>query len=270
MLEQITPFILTYNEAPNIGRALAQLRWAGEIVVVDSGSDDDTLAIVAQFPQARVVQRPFDCFANQANFALKETDIKTAWVLALDADYILTPEIVEEIKGLSPSAPVDGYRAGFVYCIYDKQLRGTAYPPVAVLYRRERANYRQDGHAHRVEINGTVRELNSRILHDDRKPLARWFRSQIRYAAEEAEKLAALTPAELSKNDRIRLKRYFAPFFVLIYCLFIKGNILDGRAGIFYAFQRMLAETLLSLHLLDKDVQPEEFKVQSSKFKVQS
>jgi glycosyltransferase involved in cell wall biosynthesis len=270
MLDKVTPFILTYNEAPNIGRTLERLSWAREIVVVDSGSSDETLALVAQFPQARVVTRPFDCFANQANFALRETGIKTEWALALDADYLLTPELVEEIKDLSPPDTINGYRAGFVYCIYDKQLRGTAYPPVTVLYRREKAIYRQDGHAHRVEIKGAVGDLRSPIWHDDRKPLGRWAASQIRYAGEEAEKLAALPPAELSGNDRIRLKRYFAPFLVLFYCLFVKGNILDGRAGIFYAFQRMLAETLLSLNLLDADLQPEKSQVQSSKFKVQS
>src|SRR6476619_2943691 len=94
MLTEITPLILTYNEAPNIGRTLEQLRWARDIVVVDSFSDDETLEIVSGFPQARVVQRKFDTFAAQCNFGLTEAGIATEWVLSLDADYELTPELV--------------------------------------------------------------------------------------------------------------------------------------------------------------------------------
>jgi glycosyltransferase involved in cell wall biosynthesis len=250
MLEQITPLILTYNEAPNLARTLEPLRWAREIVIVDSFSDDETLAIAANFPQVRVVQRAFDSFANQANFALRETGMNTDWVLALDADYEATPELIDEITRLEPVA--DGYRARFVYCINGQRLRGTAYPPVTVLYRRERAVYRQDGHAHRVEIDGQVEMLKSFMLHDDRKPLSRWFRSQDIYARQEAAKLAEAT--ELGFNDRLRRLRWLAPFLVFFYCLFVQRNILDGRAGLFYAFQRMLAETMLSLRLLEQDL----------------
>ena len=97
MIDNITPLILTFNEAPNIGRTLEQLRWARDIVVVDSFSDDATLEIVSTFPQARVFQREFDSFAGQCNFGLSETEIQTEWVLSLDADYLLTPEMIEEL-----------------------------------------------------------------------------------------------------------------------------------------------------------------------------
>src|SRR5436853_1091677 len=97
MLDSITPLILTFNEAPNIGRTLERLRWARDIVVVDSFSDDETLEIVSSFSQARVFQRPFDNFAAQWNFALKETGIATEWVLGLDADFVLTQESIEEL-----------------------------------------------------------------------------------------------------------------------------------------------------------------------------
>ena len=88
MLEQITPLILTYNEAPNIGRTLENLSWARDVVVVDSFSDDETLEIAASFPNVRVVQRVFDSHRNQWEFGLRETEIQTPWVLALDADYV--------------------------------------------------------------------------------------------------------------------------------------------------------------------------------------
>src|SRR5919106_2423683 len=103
MLDQITPLILTYNEAPNIGRTLENLSWAQDIVVVDSFSDDETLEIAASFPNVRCVQRVFDCHRNQWEFGLRETGIKTPWVLALDADYILTTDLTDELQKLEPT-----------------------------------------------------------------------------------------------------------------------------------------------------------------------
>src|SRR5215475_3631918 len=159
MLDQITPLILTYNEAPNIGRTLEQLRWAQDIVVVDSFSDDETLEIVSGFPQVRVFQRKFDNFAGQCNFGLTQTGIATEWVLNLDADYVLTPELVEELRELKPTADVIGCRARFLYCIEGRKLRSGIYPPVIVLFRKSMGEFRQDGHAHRLHIEGKVVNL---------------------------------------------------------------------------------------------------------------
>ncbi|HJU92485.1 MAG TPA: glycosyltransferase, partial [Pyrinomonadaceae bacterium] len=102
MLDQITPLILTYNEAPNIARTLTGVSWAKDIVVVDSFSDDDTPEIARSFPQVRVIQRTFDSHRNQWEFGLRETNIATPWVLALDADYVLSDELIEELKSLNP------------------------------------------------------------------------------------------------------------------------------------------------------------------------
>src|ERR1044071_1645774 len=159
MLERITPLILTYNEAPNIARALEGLSWAREIVVVDSFSDDDTVQIAALFPNVRVVQREFDCHRNQWEFGLNETGISTPWVLALDADYVVTEEVIAELKTLEPHNDTVGYRAKFIYCINGKKIRSGIYPPVTVLYRRETARYVQDGHTQRVELDGEIKDL---------------------------------------------------------------------------------------------------------------
>jgi glycosyltransferase involved in cell wall biosynthesis len=254
MLKQVTPLILTYNEAPNIGRSLERLSWARDIVVVDSFSDDDTLEIVSRFPQVRIFQREFDCLENQWNYALNETGVRTQWILALDADYIATPELIDEIRGLYPPDAVNGYRARFAYCIYGKQLRGSAYQPVVVLYRREHARYRQDGHAHRVVVNGRVDELRSLMLHDDRKSVARWLNSQSVYQRQEMTKLLAAESKHLTLPDRIRKQKLLSPLLVFLYCLLIKGGIFDGKAGFYYAFQRMIAEALLSVYLLDEEL----------------
>jgi len=254
MLDNVTPLILTYNEAPNIGRTLAALGWARDIVVVDSFSDDETLAIVETFPQARVYQREFDCHQKQWNFGLQETGISSDWVLGLDADYVLTEEFSAELQTLRPEPSVNGYRAKFVYCINGKRLASGVYPPVTVLYRRAGASYTQDGHTHRLVIDGAVADLRAPILHDDRKSLSRWFEGQSRYTKLEAEKLLSARPDGLSWTDRVRRWRVVAPAAMLFYCLIVRGGLFDGWAGFYYAFQRALAELMLSLYLLDHDL----------------
>lgn len=252
VLDQITPVVLTFNEAPNIGRTLAMLDWARDIVVVDSFSTDETLDIVKRCGSARVLRRVFDVQSAQWNYAVKETGIRTEWVLALDADYVLSAELVAELKGLSPPAHLAAFRTDFRYCIYGRPLRGSVYPPVITLFRHRLASYEQDGHTQRVRIDGAVGRLNSVVYHDDRKTLAQWFASQSRYMELEAEKLINAPTARLSLADRLRLKIVVAPFVMLFYCAFVKGNILDGRAGLYYMLQRTTAELLLSLHLLSR------------------
>ena len=246
-MSAVTPLILTYDEAPNVGRVLDRLAWAERIVVVDSGSTDGTLELVARYPQAEVFHRPFDSFARQCNFGLDQ--IETEWVLSLDADYVLSEALVDEIYALPDDPEVAGYRARFVYCIEGRPLRGTLYPPRTVLYRKDRAHYADDGHGHRVHIDGPVADLRHPIFHDDRKPLARWLRSQDRYADLEAEKLLTTPPEHLGRVDRLRRLGWLVPFLTPAYCLLAKGLILDGRAGLTYTFQRTYAELLLALKL---------------------
>jgi glycosyltransferase involved in cell wall biosynthesis len=247
MLDLITPLILTYNEAPNIARVLQGLNWAREIVVVDSFSDDETVQIATSFANVRVVQRAFDNHRNQWEFGLTETGISTPWVLALDADYVVTEELIAELKTLEPKAA--GYRAKFIYCINGKRLRSGIYPPVTVLYRREAATYVQDGHTQRVTLDGEIKDLSSPLLHDDRKPFRRWFNSQSQYTQLEAQKLRAINPNELEFADRLRRWRFIVPPAMLFYCLVVRGGILDGPAGFYYAFQRAMAELMLSHRL---------------------
>jgi glycosyltransferase involved in cell wall biosynthesis len=249
MLEKITPLILTYNEAPNIARALGGLSWAKEIVVVDSFSDDETVQVATSFPNVRVVQRAFDCHRNQWEFGLKETGISTPWVLALDADYVVNEGLVSELKTLRPKDSTAGYQAKFIYCINGKRLRSGIYPPVTVLYRRESATYVQDGHTQRVALDGAIEDLRAPMLHDDRKSFKRWFNSQARYTELEAQKLRAADPANLALPDRLRRWLIVIPLAILVYCLIVRGGILDGWAGVYYAFQRMVAELMLSHRL---------------------
>jgi glycosyltransferase involved in cell wall biosynthesis len=248
MLDQITPLIITYNEACNIGRTLGGLSWARRIVVVDSGSTDGTLDIVAGCGRAEVAYRPYTDFASQCNFGL--TLVTTPWVLSLDADYLLGEDLIDELAALKPEPQTMGYRARFIYCIHGQDLRRSLYPPRVVLYRMGVASYTQAGHAHRLAISGPVGELRNPIRHDDRKPLGRWLASQRTYASAEADHLLAAGPA--NRADRMRHMAWPAPLAVLLYVLFVKGCVLDGWAGWYYALQRLTAEALLAIEIIDR------------------
>ncbi|HEX3881955.1 MAG TPA: glycosyltransferase family 2 protein [Stellaceae bacterium] len=248
MLDQITPLILTFNEAPNIRRTLDKLVWAQRIIVIDSGSTDGTLDILRACPKATVAHRQFDNFKAQWNYGLSL--VTSYWVLSLDADYELSDELVEELRSLPPAPQTIGYRAQLVYRIHGRNLRGSLYPPRVVLFRHGQAEYRQEGHTQQLAIDGDVLPLRGRIYHDDRKPLSRWFASQQRYARDEAEHL--LSQKTLSRADRLRRTGWAAPFAVFFYTLLVKRCLFDGWPGWFYTLQRLLAEILLALELIDR------------------
>jgi glycosyltransferase involved in cell wall biosynthesis len=252
VLEQLTPVILTFNEEANIERTLLRLNWARDIVVVDSFSTDATISIASRHKQVRPFQREFDSHAQQWNFAIDATSITTDWFLALDADFVLTDEVIAELAALKPDQSINGYAAGFLYCINGIPLRGTLYPAVTVLCRRGKAHYEQDGHTQRVVITGTVAMLTSKFLHDDHKPLSRWLVSQQRYARLEAEYLLSDDKDRLAFMDRIRRWGWAAPIVVFLYTLVGKGCILDGWRGWYYALQRLLAETMIALEIIDR------------------
>ena len=251
-LIEITPLILTYNEAPNIGRVLDQLRWAAHIVVIDSGSTDDTLAIAKAYPNVEIVYRSFDTHAQQWNYGLAR--VKTEWVLSMDADYLVSDQLLDELKTKDFTA--DGYLIPFKYCVFGKPLRGTILPPRLALFRRDRATYIDDGHTQKLVVQGETATLRAPFHHDDRKPLSRWLWAQDRYMVLEVKKLRSTPPHDLSLGDRIRKAKVLAPPIILIYCLILKGGILDGWAGWYYAWQRVLAEILLSIHLIQAETAP--------------
>lgn len=247
-MTDITAVVLTFNEAPNIERTLAKLSWLREVVVVDSLSTDDTVAIASRFPNVRVVTRAFTTHAEQWNYALEHTGIAAEWILALDADYVLTNALVGELQSLQPGA-INGFEASFEYCVDGRPLRCGVYPPVTVLYRRTAGRYEQDGHTQRLRLTGPAGRLRERIRHDDRKSIAHWLAAQARYMKLEADKLAGPS-RDGAFADAVRRWLIIAPPAMFLYSYVVRGGVLDGRAGLFYALQRTVSELILSLYLV--------------------
>jgi len=106
-------------------------------------------------------------------------------------------------------------------------------------------------------VAGKSKQLTAPVDHDDRKPLSRWLVSQDNYAKLEVEKLTTADPSTLRLQDRLRLKMIYAPMVTLLYTLLVRGVILDGWHGWYYAFQRTIAEVILSLRLLERKLRDE-------------
>jgi hypothetical protein len=103
-----------------------------------------------------------------------------------------------------------------------------------------------------VQISGAVAPLPYALLHDDRKPLERWLASQQGYLQIEAASLLNTPTGQLSAVDRLRKHTPLAPLAALVFCLVVRGGVLDGTAGLTYALQRTYAELLLLLLLREQ------------------
>ena len=221
------------------------------MLVLDSGSTDETTTIAGAFSNVVVIHRTFDTFADQCNFGLSQID--TEWVLSFDADYVAEEAFeTQAVNSLSKSDPVAGYRAAFRYCINGRRLSGTLYPPRTVLYRRAAAHYENEGHGHRVRVQGHVADLGASVDHDDRKPLTRWLTSQVKYAEAEAAFLVEASASTLGQIDKLRARGWLLPFLAPVYCLIVKGLWRDGLAGWHYTLQRWLAECMIALAVVDR------------------
>jgi glycosyltransferase involved in cell wall biosynthesis len=249
MLHEITVFVLTYNEQANIARVLAPLRDFARVIVLDSGSSDDTQAAVQQFGFAEWHQRSFDNHANQCNHVLDHLALSTPWVMSLDADYVLTPDLITELTQLKPTAQTHGFSCEFSFCMDGKPLRGSLYPPRTVLFRQGLARFYQSGHTQRLRIEGIVATLQGKILHDDRKDWAFFCRNQSKYGRLEAQHLYESAFSALPLTAKVRKTGLIAPWVVPLMCLFWTGLIFAGKPGWKYTQMRWIGESAIAKSL---------------------
>ncbi len=180
--ERISVTIVALNEAENIGTCLASVSWADELVVVDAGSADGTQAICREHG-AVVVQHPWEGYAQQKNFAL--TQVRHSWVLSLDADERVTPELSEEIlRALSAAAPADGYRIPRKNVFFGRWLRhGDLWPDHQLrLFRRVAGAFGERSVHESVLVEGRVETLSGPIEHYSYRDLSDFVQRQAAYA----------------------------------------------------------------------------------------
>ncbi|MEO6394249.1 MAG: glycosyltransferase family 2 protein [Pyrinomonadaceae bacterium] len=164
---KISATIITLNEADNIGDACASLEWADEILVVDSGSTDETCAL-AREAGARVLENPWPGFARQKQFAVDNA--VNDWIFSLDADERVSDELKSSIQAVKQSAALaDGYRIARRSHYLGRWIRaGGWYPDWQLrLFRRNQGNWGNAVIHESVQMNpgATVAKLPGDILH---------------------------------------------------------------------------------------------------------
>lgn len=217
--------LITKNAALQLDACLESARGlVDEIVVVDSGSEDDTLAIAARHG-ARVVTQTFLGFGPQKRFAVE--DARHDWVLCLDADERLTPELAHAIRAALANPLHPAYRFARRNRFFGRYLRhGEAYPDWCVrLFDRRRAQWSEDTVHEKVVVDGTVGTLDGDLLHDSAENLADYLNKQNRYTDMQAQQMFAagrrVGHAKLWLSPWARFVRYF----------FLRRGFLDGAAG---------------------------------------
>jgi glycosyltransferase involved in cell wall biosynthesis len=162
---KVSVTVITKNEAGDIGRALTSAAWADEIIVVDSGSTDDTVAIARQYTD-KVIVREWAGYANQKNHAASIASHD--WILSIDADEVVTPELASEVRQvLSADPSCAAYRIPRVTWHLGRWVRSTDWYPdyQARLYDRRRADWAGKYVHESVKARGPVGQLRSEFQH---------------------------------------------------------------------------------------------------------
>lgn len=229
--EKITVIIPTFNEAKNLPEVLDSVAWADEIFVVDSFSTDATPQIAQEFEgqhDVRFVQHEYVNSATQKNWAIPQAT--HSWVLIVDADERVTPELRDEIlKVLGDPNAMDGYDIGRQNYFMGQRVRysGWQNDTCLRLFRRDLGRY-QDREVHAdVEIEtGKVGRLENKLLHDTFENFEQYMRKFDRYTTLAAHDRAKRTPTVRWHHLTLRPTARFVRQY------FLKLGILDGRTGL--------------------------------------
>jgi glycosyltransferase involved in cell wall biosynthesis len=258
----VSAMIFTLNEEIHLPSCLAALKWTDDVIVVDSFSNDRTEQICRE-AGARFFQHGFVGFGTQRVWALENTQPKYDWILILDADERVSPELVLEMARIVPGAPetVGAYRLKRRFHMWGRWLRySSLYPSWVVrLIRKGRVEYVNRGHAETQEVKGEIASLENDLIDENLKGIDEWFERQNRYSTKEAEyelerERQPSGASGLFSSDplsrRAAMKRLAAnaplrPFLYFIYSYFLRGGFLEGRDGLVFCimkseYQRMI------------------------------
>jgi glycosyltransferase involved in cell wall biosynthesis len=266
----VSILILTYNEEVNIARCLDSLAWCDDIVVLDSGSRDQTVSI-AERAGARILTRKFDNFAGQRNFGLACGKFKHEWVLHLDADEVVTTEFQAALERLIPVDGIDAYFVPSKTMLFDTWLKHAGmWPAYQVrLGHRDRLRFIQVGHGQREDLPfGKTAKFDEPYLHYSfSHGMKSWLQKHVQYAHDEAIELvnarsrldqSLIEPDQktttTSVNSRRRLKMaanriplFLRPFARFFYVYVLRRGFLDGHLGLLYAFMLAVYEGMIAI-----------------------
>ena len=246
----VSAIVVCFNEEENIGACLESLRWCDEIVVVDSFSTDGTVEVCHRFTD-RVIQRPWAGYRDQKAYA--HSQATKDWVLLVDADERVTPELREEIG--QALARDRGDYAGYalprlVFYLGRWWWRGGWYPDHTIrLFRRDRAGWGGTDPHEKVVVEGKVRRL--------RHPLHHYTYRDIEDHVGRINRFTSISSQELRKHGR-RWKvadALFKPAARFLHSYVLQRGFMEGFAGFYVAVTAAMYVFLRYAKLWELDLQ---------------
>ena len=225
-MQKVSVTVITRNEAANIAAALESVRWADEIIVVDSESTDSTVEIAQRFT-GRVIVRPWPGYVAQKNFAAEQA--AHDWILSLDADERVSPELATEIRALLEAGPqASGYRIPRVTFHFGRWIRTTDwYPDYQLrLYHRRRGRWTGRYVHESVSVDGSVSRLRGELQHHAYRDIAHHLQTMDRYTT-----LAARQMFEDGRRASW-IDILVTPRLTFVRNYILRGGFRDGMAGL--------------------------------------
>ncbi len=241
MLNTLSVAIVAHNEAENLARTLASIAWADEIILIDSGSTDRTIEIAETY-NARIFHEPWKGYGGQVNSALDKCT--HPWILNLDADEVVTPELSFQLQTLLSGSPsFSGYTVPRLNLIFGRWMRhGGLYPDRKLrLFRQGFARLREDTEPHATpKPTGPVGHITGGdLLHFQYPTLDAYIEHMHRYST-------ASIPLMVSRGKTSQSGLAFFtntvlnPAFTFVYNYLIRRGFLDGREGLTFHLNHAL------------------------------
>ena len=236
MKEHISGLIITFNEEKNIQEVLDCFDFCEEIIVVDSFSSDNTVEIASRNPKVKIIQHRFEDFTKQRNIALDAA--KNDWVLFLDGDERITPELKNEIKEtINRTNPADAYYVYRIFFVGKKKINfsGTQNDKNFRLFKKSKASYVKHKKVHEtLDVKGTTGVLKNKLLHYSFENYTSFKSKMLYYGRLKGEELA-----ETGKKYLIAV-HYIKVIFKFVKTYILKLGILDGVDGLRISYLQSL------------------------------
>ena len=233
----ITALLITYNEMLHIRQVLENLKFADEIIVVDSYSTDGTAEIASKHPGVTFIQRPFENFTDQKSFALSQASHD--WILFTDADERIPDTLLDEIYRAvnEPREEVAAYFFRRQFMFGDKKLRysGWQTDKNIRLFRKSRCQFTQNRIVHEtLEVSGKTEMLHSKLVHYSYRSYADYRSKMVQYG-----KMKALE--EFRKGKRFHpVTAILRPVYKFLNHFVLRLGFLDGQRGVAISYLNAL------------------------------
>uniref|UniRef100_A0A832DDS5 Glycosyltransferase family 2 protein n=1 Tax=Ignavibacterium album TaxID=591197 RepID=A0A832DDS5_9BACT len=239
-MNKISVIIITKNEAQNIGDCLESVKWADEIIVVDSGSEDETISIAKRFTD-KVLINEWKGFANQKSFAMNQA--ASEWILSIDADERVTKKLKDEILN-SDLNQFDGYRIKRENYFLGKLIRGCGWGNdyQLRLFRKSKTKLTNRLVHEGFEVDGKIGQLKNSMMHFSYRNFSDAIAKINHYSTLEA----------IEKQNRKKVNAVtiiLTPVIAFLQHFFLRKGFIDGIYGLFVSIMHAITKLQVQLKI---------------------